>query len=293
MKEIKVLNKGKVVLLNHMGDDQSIANSARISYSKGTKKVSNDSGLIRYLMRNWHTTPFEMVELQFYIKAPIFVFRQWHRHRTWSFNEVSGRYSELPDEFYIPEENKITTQSKYNKQGGTDNIMEDPAGLQEQFIDEANEDFSLYGSRLEKGMRKELARINLPLSTYSEMYAKVDLHNLFHFLRLRLDSHAQYEIRVYAEAIAELIKPIVPIAYKAFEDYRLNSIQLSSLDAGGLICILDLLISSKPPEEEKLDPWLDKTIESTADAIFSNKREKAEFLNKLQTLLPFRGITED
>jgi len=277
---IKVLDRGEVALIDHMGNDQSIVNSARISYSKGAKKVSNDRDLIRYLMRHRHTSPLEHVEFQFYVKAPIFIFRQWHRHRTWAFSEISGRYSDLPEEFYVPEENKITKQSKSNKQGGSEEILEYARSIQQSFFNESSNDFSRYNSRLKSGMRKELARINLPLSTYSEMYAKVDLHNLFHFLSLRLDSHAQYEIRVYAEAIAELIKPIVPLAWEAFEDYKLNSINLSSLDIESIQKIMADFIGRLEYDHE----FVDSIIEMYSQNI-SNKREKSEFIDKIGKLL--------
>lgn len=251
--EIKCLDKGFVRLVDSMGDDSSIAQAARVSYGKGTKTVHEDEGLIRYLMRHGHTTPFEMVQFKFHIKAPIFVFRQWHRHRMWSYNEYSGRYSEMKDEFYVPKEEHVTKQNPHNKQGGTSeaisyseaeesiSLLDDRGKSVEKWSDifEDNQQDSrhFYEDYLRTGMRKELARINLPVSNYSEMYASVDLHNLFHFLKLRLDSHAQYEIRVFAEAIAEMVKLVVPIAYKAFEDYTLNSIKLNAVD---IMAIRDL-----------------------------------------------------
>jgi thymidylate synthase (FAD) len=295
---IPVLNKGFVKLVDSMGSDASIVQSARVSYGKGTKTINEDVGLIRYLMRHSHTTPLEMVQFKFHIKAPIFIFRQWHRHRMWSYNEYSGRYSEMKDEFYVPEENRITKQSSTNKQGSSSNILtwEDyttfqnnkhaPEGQQLTFTNKSiPEEFQAeqkilrewYEDYVELGMSKELARINLPLSQYSEMYASVDLHNLFHFLKLRLDSHAQYEIRVYAEAIYQLIKPIVPIACEAFEDYTLNSKKLSGKDFTALKDLFGILI----PEEEssKLEPLL----ELTASHHFTNKREKEEFVEKIKS----------
>lgn len=225
--EYKCLDHGFVRLVDWMGDDTSIVQAARVSYGKGTKSVSEDTALIRYLMRNMHTSPFEMVEFKFHVKLPIFVARQWIRHRTANVNEYSGRYSEMPDEFYLPQPDQIRSQSSTNKQGRSS-----------ETIPQANEIISRmqktqqilhdeYSDFLDMGLARELARINLPLSNYTEWYWKIDLHNLFHFLRLRLDSHAQYEIRVYADAIAKIIKQIVPIAYQAFEDYTLNAVRFS------------------------------------------------------------------
>lgn len=268
--EIKVLDKGFVKLVDSMGDDFSIVQMARTSYGGGTKKISEDRSLIRYLMRHKHTTPFEGVIFKFHIKAPIFVFRQWHRHRTWSYNEVSGRYSEMPNEFYTPDETKVTKQNPLNKQGGTDEyIGPKESHLQSfnwctVFSEEQSKLREYYKEKIDSGMRRELARINLPVSQYSEMYACVDLHNLLHFLKLRISEHAQYEIRVYAQAILDLIKPVVPLTIEAFEDYTLNSISLSALDIKALQQILSTVI-----------------IEDTlVDNIFKNKREKEEFIQK-------------
>lgn len=219
---ITVLDHGLVRLVDSMGSDLSIVRSARVSYNAewraGTDKGS-DARLINYLWKNKHTSPFESVEFQFEIKAPIFVFRQWHRHRTWSFNEVSARYAELPEEFYVPLRELIGVQSKDNKQmrditGGN----EEAASYAAYVIAESNKEaFSVYKELLAKGCPRELARSVLPLGTYSRMFAKVDLKNLFDFLRLRSHEHAQYEIRVYAEAMLKLIEPIVPQAVKAWK----------------------------------------------------------------------------
>lgn len=226
------LDKGFVRLVDYMGDDASIVQAARVSYGKGTKTVTEDKGLLRYLMRHKHTSPFEMVEFKFHVKLPIFVARQWIRHRTANVNEYSGRYSEMKDEFYVPDLNQIRPQSALNKQGRADETL--PAETAEQIIDSYKNIqkllFDEYSGLLEKDLARELARINLPLSNYTEWYWKIDLHNLFHFLRLRLDTHAQYEIRIYAEAIADIIKQVVPLAYEAFSDYILNSISFSALE---------------------------------------------------------------
>ncbi len=235
-KEYKCLDKGFIRLVDYMGDDAAIVQSARVSYGKGTKSVTEDRGLIRYLMRNRHTSPFEMVEFKFHVKLPIFVARQWIRHRTANVNEYSGRYSEMRDEFYLPEPEQIRPQSALNKQGRAAEAMDrDKAEdiiVDYQRIQEIL--FNDYSTLLDTGLARELARINLPLSAYTEWYWKIDLHNLFHFLRLRLDSHAQYEIRVYGEEMAKIVKEIVPLAYEAFEDYILNRFVFSALEANVL-----------------------------------------------------------
>ena len=216
---IKVLDHGFVRLADSMGNDLSIVRAARVSYDAewrtGTD-AGSDSRLIRYLWRNKHTSPFESVNFTFEVKAPIFVLRQWHRHRTWSYNEVSARYAELPEEYYVPALEKITTQSTDNKQMRTDEEHPLAEAIANTLRNSHREMFTRYHELLEAGCPRELARTLLPLSTYSRMFATVDLHNLFHFLRLRLHEHAQYEIRVYAEAMLKLIQPIVPIAVSAF-----------------------------------------------------------------------------
>ncbi len=232
-KEYKCLDRGFIRLVDFMGDDAAIVQAARVSYGKGTKSVTEDKGLIRYLMRHRHTSPFEMVEFKFHVKLPIFVARQWIRHRTANVNEYSGRYSEMKDEFYIPEPEQIRPQTALNKQGRAAEPMnsEDTAEIIKRYQKIQKLLFEDYSSLLETGLARELARINLPLSTYTEWYWKIDLHNLFHFLRLRLDVHAQYEIRVYAEAMAKIVKEIVPVAFEAFEDYILNRFVFSALEA--------------------------------------------------------------
>lgn len=227
--EIKVLNKGFVILVDIMGNDSSIVQAARTSYGTGVKSYEEDKKLIRYLLRNKHTSPFEMVELKFHIKLPIFVARQWIRHRTANVNELSGRYAEMKNEFYIPNEENIREQSTTNKQGRSDNKLNQKSAVEftDSIIATQKKSFIEYKNYIETGVARELARINLPLSIYTEWYWKIDLHNLFHFLKLRLDNHAQYEIRCYAEAIATILKEKVPIAYQAFEDYILNTIYFS------------------------------------------------------------------
>lgn len=213
-----------VRIVDYMGDDSSIVQAARVSYGQGTKSVNEDRQLIRYLMRHWHTTPFEMVEFKFHVKVPIFVARQWLRHRTASVNELSARYSVVKDDFWMPEEYR--NQSKTNKQCSTPESFVDEAALmsQKHSCDLA---FEIYNGLLERGISRELARVHLPQSAMTEFYWKIDLHNLFHFLRLRMHDHAQKEIRVLAHQIFEIIKNLVPIACEAFEDYRLNTITFS------------------------------------------------------------------
>lgn len=231
-KEFPVLDHGFVRLVDLMGDDSSICQAARVSYGKGTKTVREDRTLLRYLMRHLHTSPFEMVELKFHIRLPIFIARQWIRHRTANVNEYSGRYSEMTDEFYIPELSQIRTQSEVNKQARSE-VEFDITKAEEitsNMRKSQEESYSEYKSYVDEGVAREIARINLPLSSYTEWYWKIDLHNLFHFLKLRLDHHAQYEIRVYAEVIANILKQILPMSYEAFEDYILNSVTFSSAE---------------------------------------------------------------
>jgi len=217
----QVLDHGLVRLVDHMGNDLSIIRAARVSYDadwRTGEDEGKDEKLIAYLMKNHHTSPFEAVTFTFEVKAPLFVFRQWHRHRTWSYNEVSARYSELPEEFYVPELSDITTQSTSNKQMRTD-AQHPQAVLMQSYMRKSMMDaFALYKELLAQGCPRELARSVLPASTYSRMFATVDLHNLFHFLRLRLHEHAQKEIRVYAEAMLELVEPVVPYAVAAFKE---------------------------------------------------------------------------
>lgn len=223
--EIPCLDKGFVRLIDVMGDDSSIVQAARVSYGAGTKQVNEDRGLIRYLMRHLHTTPFEMVEFKFHVKLPIFVARQWIRHRTANVNEYSGRYSEMKDEFYVPELGQVRAQSTSNKQGREEEAFapEEAMRITDHMRGAQEQQYADYLKLLDTGLAREIARINLPVSNYTEWYWKIDLHNLFHFLRLRIDAHAQYEIRVYAEAMAGIVKQIVPFAWEAFEDYMLHS----------------------------------------------------------------------
>jgi len=231
-----VLDHGFVRVVDYMGDDAAIVQAARVSYGAGTKKSRDDSGLIRYLMRHWHSTPFEMCELKLHVKLPVFVARQWIRHRTANVNEYSARYSILDREFYIPAPEHLAAQSTTNNQG-RGAVLE---GAEAERVlrllkEDSTRAYDHYEDMLrqndQQGLARELARMNLPANVYTQWYWKVDLHNLFHFLRLRADAHAQYEIRVYADAICEMVKDWVPAAYSAFEDYRLGAVQLSAQGA--------------------------------------------------------------
>ena len=243
-----VLNRGFVRLVDSMGSDAAIVQAARVSYGKGTKKTREDRALIRYLMRHRHNSPFEMCELKLHVKLPIFVARQWVRHRTASLNEYSARYSEMSEEFYVPnepgkalfpeEEARLGKQSQENRQGRSEDetftIKQDEGSHlpTRRLKDRAHNAFTFYRELLKQGVTRELARITLPLSTYTEFYWKANLHNMFHFLELRMDSHAQEEIRLYAETIFEkIVRPLFPQASEAFKDYRLESLDLSRGEA--------------------------------------------------------------
>jgi len=271
-KEFKVLDHGYVILVDYMGGDESIVQAARVSYGKGTRKLSDDRGLIRYLMRHDHTTPFEMVELKFHCKMPIFVAREWIRHRTANVNEYSLRYSEPEGDFYIPDASQIGLQSKSNKQGR--NLQEVPDELKEKvqrYMKESSQEaFKKYQELNQARIARELARTLLPVNLYTRWYWKIDLHNLFHFLRLRIDPRAQYEIRVYAEVMAEITKKVTPLAYEAFEDYKLSSITLSRLE----IEALDVILGG----ENNVDEVGEKVG-------FKKGRELNEFKEKLEILL--------
>ncbi|MEM9726071.1 MAG: FAD-dependent thymidylate synthase [Pseudomonadota bacterium] len=236
---IPVLDHGFVRVVDYMGDDAAIVQAARVSYGKGTKAARDDRGLIRYLMRHWHSTPFEMCEIKLHVKLPIFVARQWIRHRTANVNEISARYSILDREVYVPAPEHLAAQSSVNRQGrgavlegaeaqrALEVLRDDAMRAYDHYEELLNErdGAPIDGSRA--GLARELARMNLTLNTYTQWYWKTDLHNLFHFLRLRADAHAQYEIRAYADAIGEVVRAWTPHAWEAFEDYRLTGAHLS------------------------------------------------------------------
>ena len=235
----KVLDKGFIRIVDYMGNDSSIVQAARVSYGKGTKKKSLDEGLIRYLLRHKHTTPFEMCEIKLHVKLPIFIARQWIRHRTANVNEYSARYSILEDEFYIPKIANLAEQSSSNKQGRGKKINDDLAAkiikilkddstrCYNNYLWMLNENNTQGYDETRDSLSRELARINLTLNTYTEWYWKIDLHNFMHFLSLRADHHSQFEIRAYADVLIKILKKWVPITYKAFCSYMLNSAELS------------------------------------------------------------------
>jgi len=238
---LSVLDHGFVRVVDYMGDDTSIVQSARVSYGKGTKKVSTDNGLIKYLMRHRHSTPFEMCEIKYHVKLPIFVARQWIRHRTANVNEYSARYSILDKEFYLPDKENLAAQSINNRQGRGDLIDGEQANdILKILKEDAEKNYNDYETILnerhdgtivnesKKGLARELARMNLTLNTYTQWYWKTDLLNLLNFLSLRSDDHAQYEIRAYADVMIDCLKKWVPITYEAFMDYRVGGIELSS-----------------------------------------------------------------
>lgn len=330
----EVLDHGFVGLIDFMGDDNRIVQAARVSYGKGTQKKSTDEGLIRYLKRHSHTSPSEMVEFQFHLKAPIFVFRQLIRHRMANVNEYSARYSEMEDEMYFPKPEHMFPQSSTNKQGRSNEPlspnnanavitaleeikestyttyeyllgkpkMPDALVNRKHFIEEAalnaikslrdngtivtdaqinsyikeyarTNNLDLFDDEF-TGLARELARIVLPVAMYSQMYWKMDLHNLFHFIRLRSDSHAQYEIRVYSDAILDLIQPIVPMSVKAFMDYDMQGAKLSRMELETLQLVVDYYLNTKENGKTNLE---DQLKESGASA-----REIKEFLTKLK-----------
>ena len=237
---IPILDHGFIRVIDYMGDDTSIVQAARVSYGKGTKKVSTDAGLIKYLMRHWHSTPFEMCEIKYHVKLPIFIARQWIRHRTANVNEYSARYSILDKEFYLPAVENLAAQSQSNRQGRGDVLSGDQAKkVLDLLKKDAEQTYDNYETMLNErydgsvidekqvGLARELARMNLTLNTYTQWYWKTDLLNLMNFLRLRADHHAQYEIRAYADAMLDTVKRWVPITYEAFLDYRVGGTEVS------------------------------------------------------------------
>jgi len=310
---IKCLDKGFVRLVDSMGGDDAIVQAARVSYGQGTSKVSQDRGLIRYLMRHRHTTPFEMAEFKFHCKMPIFVARQWVRHRTANINEYSLRYSEARDEFYIPEPEHIQFQSALNKQG---RFGEVPAELKQKVLDYFKENsersFALYQELNEAGVARELARSLLPVNIYTEWYWKNDLHNLLHFIGLRSDGHAQYEIRVFSDAMAHYVKEKAPFAWEAYQDYVVHGMRFSRVEQGLLekqlpprviddisediaYQITATLHKGKPRDEKDLFPLYQKQGGSDSESDFKlkwdsgeieigNVRELREFNEKLLSL---------
>src|SRR5690625_376821 len=234
-KSFPVLDHGFVRVVDYMGDDAAIVQAARVSYGEGTKTVRTDEGLIRYLMRNYHSTPFEMCEVKLHVKLPVFVARQWIRHRTANVNEISARYSVLDNEFYIPD--TIQAQSVTNKQGRGADI---PGGKVREMLS-GDLAYSKYDEMLKLGVSREIARMKLPSNVYTQWYWKTDLHNLFNFLYLRADDKAQLEIREYAYVISDIVSEWVPTAYKAFYDYKINTVRISKDKIGGYVVKEDVL----------------------------------------------------
>jgi thymidylate synthase (FAD) len=228
-KEFPVLDKGFIRLVDYLGSDARIVQSARVSYGEGTKSFREDRGLINYLLRNDHTSPFEQVVFTFHVKMPIFVARQWVRHRTARLNEISGRYSVLKEECYLPADEDISLQSETNRQGRCEEaVSEDLCREAKDLFEEGqNHAFADYQKLIDTGIARELARINLPLSTYTEMYWQIDLHNLLHFIRLRIHPHAQVEIRKYAEVLYDIVRRVCPLTCEAFEEHKQKGVSLS------------------------------------------------------------------
>jgi thymidylate synthase (FAD) len=256
---VPVLDHGFVRAIDYMGDDAAVVQAARVSYGRGTRKVSEDAGLIRYLMRHRHTTPFEMCEIKFHVKLPIFVARQWIRHRTANVNEYSARYSILDREFYIPAPEQLAAQSAVNRQGrGAVLEGQEAADVLDILRGDATRTYDHYAAMLNEdedgqpldpsrqGLARELARMNLTLNTYTQWYWKTDLHNLLHFLSLRADPHAQYEIRAYAEAMLEMLRAWVPITCAAFEDYRMGAVTFSAT----MLAVLKRMLAGEAVEQK-------------------------------------------
>lgn len=284
-KKFDVLDDGFICLMDYMGSDEDIEQAARVSYGKGTRKVSDTRHLLRYLMRHHHSTPFEMAEVKLLIRCPLYVVRQWHRHRTWSYNEYSGRYSVMIDSMEKTDPEKWRTQSKTNKQGSAEFLVEWPNTEDEdvywdsdlesemsvgQFLTREEKDFhkqanKLYQTRLELGVAKEQARKELPVSNYTEFFAKVDLKNLMHFMSLRCDSHAQLEIRLYADKIAGMVKELFPITFEAWYDYHFKAVNFTRLDR--------ILLQKYFGNDD---------LEAYAEEIGMSTRELTEFYEKIE-----------
>ena len=281
VKEQKVHDHGFVRLVDVMGDDSSIADAARVSYGEGTRSVSDNRNLVRYLVRHKHTSPLEMVEVKFHLKLPIFVMRQLVRHRTASLNEYSGRYSIMSNDCYVPELDYIQPQSRTNNQGRGDGLSDSWKRKYQQTIREYKDkcltayDFLLGNESVEHGgLTRELARTVLPVSNYTECYWKINLHNFFHFCRLRMDDHAQQEIQDYAKVMYEMVKPKVPAAAEAFEDYIYNSVSMSRMEMDAL----QYAMKSFPDMKSYI-----KNLKSAEDVNFGlSKREWKELEEKLK-----------
>jgi thymidylate synthase (FAD) len=273
-----VLTHGYVVLVDYMGNDASIVQAARVSYGKGTKSFRDDRGLIRYLMRHRHTTPFEMVEFKFLVRLPIFVARQWIRHRASSTNEFSARYSVVPDEYEIPPADEVRHQSTRNRQGRGDPLSPEIVDRFRADLERVSKDaYGAYTRALESGVARETARLLLPVAYYTQWYWKSNLWNLFHFLSLRLDLHAQEEIRLYAAELAKIVRLVAPVAYEAFEEFTLSSVSFSRREQVALRALLD----GKTPETACATAGLPLVRE---DGKPMTSGEGVEFLEKVTRL---------
>ena len=259
-QEFPVLNKGFVRLVDYMGCDQRIVQAARVSYGGGTKSFRQDKGLIHYLLRNRHTSPFEQVVFTFHVKMPIFVARQWVRHRTARVNEISGRYSVMDPEFYIPDEAVVAGQSSDNKQGREEKPLPEAlaARIRGEIKAEQEQSYERYQNFLEEGLAREIARIDLPLSLYTQLYWQIDLHNLFHFLELRMDEHAQYEIRAYGEAMMDIVRRVCPIASEAFEEYVRGGVTFSAREYAVLLELTEQVSAEGQSRGERLAALCEK-----------------------------------
>jgi thymidylate synthase (FAD) len=279
-KKFSLLDDGFICLMDYMGSDEDIEQAARVSYGKGTRKVSDTRNLLRFLMRHHHSTPFEMAEVKLLIRCPLYVVRQWHRHRTWSYNEYSGRYSVMIDSMQKTEPDEWRTQSQSNKQGSGDFLpidIGDSLTAAEHILH--CEISGEYERRLELGVAKEQARKDLPVSNYTEFFAKVDLKNLMHFMSLRCDSHAQLEIRVYADKIAGMVKELFPITFQAWYDYHFNAVNFTRLDR--LLLSQILRDTNNTGGFDKLKEVYLEQIEEDATELGMGKREIAEFWDKI------------
>jgi thymidylate synthase (FAD) len=273
-----VLTHGFVTLVDYMGDDAAIVQAARVSYGQGTKSVRDDRGLIRYLMRHRHTTPFEMVEYKFLVRLPIFVARQWIRHRTSSTNEVSARYSVVPDEYEIPPPEEVRHQSTRNRQGRGDPLPDDVVDRFRSDLEGiSTQAYTAYTRALDAGVARETARLLLPVAYYTQWYWKTNLHNLFHFLSLRLDAHSQEEIRLYAAEVANVARLVCPVAFEAFEDFQVEGLTLGRRERRALQALLE---GKTPPEACRL-AGLPLTRE---DGKSMSSGEGVEFLEKLERI---------
>ncbi len=273
-----VLSHGFVALVDYMGDDAAIVQAARVSYGRGTKSTRDDRGLIRYLLRHRHTTPFEMVEMKFLVRLPIFVARQWIRHRSVSVNEYSARYSVVPDEYEVPPPEEVRHQSGRNRQGRGEPLAAEVVESFRGDLDRiARESYVAYQRALDAGVARETARLVLPVAYYTQWYWKINLHNLFHFLALRLDAHAQEEIRLYAAELARIARVVCPVAFEAFEDFQLAGVDLSRREQRAVRALLD----GKSPTDACAAAGLPLTRE---DGRPMTTGEGVEFLEKLERI---------